>query len=220
MSGPANNRITTLLIANRGEIACRIIRTARQLGLRTVAIYSDADTKALHVRLADVACHVGPAPATMSYLDVDRIIKLARETGADAIHPGYGFLSENESFARACEAAGIVFVGPTADAIRAMGSKGVARELMEKAGVPVLPGINELGDDLDAAAGIGFPLLIKPAAGGGGKGMKIVRERGALAAAVASARREAKSSFGDDRLIVERYLDGPRHVEVQVFGDR
>ena len=212
-----------ILIANRGEIACRVMRTARRMGIRTVAVYSDADTDALHVRMADEACRIGPPPAAESYLNAAAILAAARATGAEAVHPGYGFLSENEDFAAACSAAGVIFIGPTPQAIAAMGDKAAAKRLMEKAGVPLVPGYH--GEKQDAAflekeaARIGFPLLIKPSAGGGGKGMRVVRERQAFAAALEGARREAKSSFGDDRVLIERYLERPRHIEVQVFGD-
>jgi 3-methylcrotonyl-CoA carboxylase alpha subunit len=213
-----------LLIANRGEIACRVARTARRLGIRTVAVYSEADAKALHVWLCDEAHLIGPAPARDSYLRAERILEVARRSGAQAIHPGYGFLSENEDFAEACAAAGVVFVGPPPAAIRAMGSKSAAKALMEKAGVPLVPGYH--GEDQDPALlarearRISYPVLIKASAGGGGKGMRIVREPSGFAEALASAKREAFSSFGDDRVLVERYLDRPRHIELQVFADR
>ena len=213
-----------LLIANRGEIACRVARTARRLGIRTVAVYSEADAKALHVSLCDEAHLIGPAPARDSYLRAERILEVARRSGAQAIHPGYGFLSENEDFAEACAAAGVVFVGPPPGAIRAMGSKSAAKALMEKAGVPLVRGYH--GEDQDPALlareaqRIGYPVLIKASAGGGGKGMRIVRDPAGFPEALASARREAISSFGDDRVLVERYLDRPRHIELQVFADR
>lgn len=214
------NPIRKLLIANRGEIACRIIRTARRMGMATVAVYSDADAGALHTRMADECYALGNPIALESYLNGDAIIRAALATGADAIHPAYGFLAENAGFADAVVAAGLVFVGPPGVAIRAMGQKGVARQRMIDAGVPVLPGINEVPEDhATAAATIGFPLLIKPAAGGGGKGMKIVRGNLELDDAVAAARREALSAFGSDELVFERFLEGPRHVEVQVFAD-
>ncbi|MBI4998763.1 MAG: acetyl/propionyl/methylcrotonyl-CoA carboxylase subunit alpha [Rhodocyclales bacterium] len=212
-----------ILIANRGEIACRVIRTARRLGVRSVAVYSEADATARHVRLADAAVCIGPAAARESYLNSERIIAAAQETGAQAIHPGYGFLSENEDFAAACAAAGLVFIGPPVAAIRAMGSKSAAKALMEKAGVPLVPGYH--GDRQDAdfladeARRIGWPVLIKASAGGGGKGMRIVRSAPEFADALASCQREAASSFGDDRVLIEKYLERPRHIEMQVFGD-
>jgi 3-methylcrotonyl-CoA carboxylase alpha subunit len=215
--------IRSLLVANRGEIACRIFRTARRLGLRTVAVYSDADAGARHVRAADTALRLGPAAARESYLDVARVIAAARASGAEAVHPGYGFLAENAGFAQACADAGLVFVGPPAGAIAAMGSKIVAKNRMRAAGVPVLPGYageeQALGQLAAAARSVGFPLIVKPAAGGGGKGMQIVRAEGELAAALAAARRLAESAFGDGALLLERYLPAPRHVEVQVFAD-
>ncbi|HEV2550553.1 MAG TPA: acetyl/propionyl/methylcrotonyl-CoA carboxylase subunit alpha [Stellaceae bacterium] len=213
-----------LLIANRGEIACRIIRTARRLGIATVAVYSEADADAFHVEHADEAYPIGPAPARESYLRIDRIIEVAQRAGATAIHPGYGFLSENADFAQACARAGIVFVGPPASAIRAMGSKSAAKALMEKAGVPLVPGYHgdeQEGDFLTKAAQrVGFPVLIKASAGGGGKGMRVVESAPKFAAALASAKREASSSFGDDRVLIEKYLTRPRHIEMQVFADR
>ena len=213
----------TVLIANRGEIACRIIRTCRRMGIRAVAVYSDADEDALHVALADDGRRIGPPPSRDSYLDIDAVMAAARASGADAIHPGYGFLAENPEFAAACAAAGIVFIGPPVEALRAMGSKSAAKALMEKAGVPVLPGYH--GDAQDdetlkkAAKKVGFPLMIKPSAGGGGRGMRLVERAKDFAEAVAAARREAKSSFADDRLLIERYLHRPRHIEVQLFAD-
>ena len=216
--------IRTLLIANRGEIACRVARSARAMGIHTVAVFSEADATAPHVRACDEAWPIGPAAAADSYLKADVILDVACRAGADAVHPGYGFLSENAGFARACEAAGVVFVGPPAAAIEAMGSKAGAKALMEKAGVPLVPGYH--GDDQNpgrlaaAARGIGFPVLLKASAGGGGKGMRVVRAESELAAAIDSAKREGRASFGDDRLIVEKYLERPRHVEVQVFADR
>jgi 3-methylcrotonyl-CoA carboxylase alpha subunit len=214
----------SVLIANRGEIACRVIRTARRLGLRTIAVYSEADRDALHVRLADEAHAIGPAAARESYLSIDAIIAAARSSRAQCIHPGYGFLAENAAFARACAAAAIAFVGPPERAIVQMGSKSEARQLMATAGVPVLPGYD--GDDQsadrlrDEAGRLGFPLLIKPTAGGGGKGMRIVRAAGELDEALAGARREASRSFGDDRVLLERFVETGRHVEIQVFADR
>ena len=215
--------LESLLIANRGEIACRIIRTARRLGVRSIAVYSAADRDALHTQLADEAVEIGPAEARASYLDAGRIVAAARDTRAAAIHPGYGFLSENAAFAAACASAGIVFVGPPPEAIRRMGSKSDARQLMTAAGVPVLPGYD--GEDqsdatLEAEARrLGFPLLIKPTAGGGGKGMRIVREATAFGEALASARRESGKAFGDDRVLLERFVEKGRHVEIQVFAD-
>ncbi|WP_294356386.1 acetyl/propionyl/methylcrotonyl-CoA carboxylase subunit alpha [uncultured Sphingomonas sp.] len=216
--------IQSLLIANRGEIACRIIRTARVLGIRTVAVYSDADADALHARLADEVVHIGPSPVRESYLVGERIIAAARETGAEAIHPGYGFLSENADFAQSVIDAGLVWVGPNPDSIRAMGLKDAAKERMIAAGVPVTPGY--LGADQSPerlrseADAIGYPVLIKAVAGGGGKGMRQVGDAAAFADALQSCQREAASSFGDDRVLIEKYIQSPRHIEVQVFGDR
>ncbi|MGQ0429225.1 MAG: ATP-binding protein [Gammaproteobacteria bacterium] len=215
--------IRRLLIANRGEIACRIIRTCRRLGVHAIAVHSDADRHARHVRLADEAFCIGPPPARESYLNVAAVIEAARATRADAIHPGYGFLSENAAFAEACAAAGIVFVGPTPAAIRAMGLKHEAKAIVSAAGVPVVPGY--MGEDQSPAqlareAGrVGFPLLVKAVAGGGGKGMRVVGNAAELGEAVAGARGEAESAFGDPRLMLERFLERPRHIEVQVFGD-
>jgi 3-methylcrotonyl-CoA carboxylase alpha subunit len=212
-----------ILIANRGEIACRVIRTARLMAIRTVAVYSAADEGALHVAMADEAHPIGPAPARESYLSIERVIEAARRSGAEAIHPGYGFLSENAEFAEACAASGIVFIGPPASAIRAMGSKSAAKALMEKAGVPLVPGYHGAAQDETLLAGearrIGYPVLIKASAGGGGKGMRIVERAEDFAAALAAARREAKSSFGDDTVLIERYLTRPRHIEMQIFAD-
>jgi 3-methylcrotonyl-CoA carboxylase alpha subunit len=212
-----------ILIANRGEIACRVIRTARLLGIRTVAVYSDADAKALHVEMADEAVHIGPAPARDSYLRADAILEAARTTGAEAIHPGYGFLSENAGFAEACAEAGVVFIGPPASAIRAMGGKSEAKALMETAGVPLVPGYH--GEDQSPellraeAKRIGFPVLIKASAGGGGKGMRVVTSAEEFDDQLNGAKREAINSFGDDRVLIERYVTRPRHVEIQVFAD-
>jgi 3-methylcrotonyl-CoA carboxylase alpha subunit len=206
-----------ILIANRGEIACRVMRTARGLGIGCVAVHSDADRGALHVRFADEARRIE------SYLDIDAVIAAARASGAEAIHPGYGFLSENEDFAAACARAGLVFIGPSPEAIAAMGDKAAAKRLMEKAGVPLVPGYH--GENQDAAllakeaARIGFPVLIKPSAGGGGKGMRIVSEKSSFARELEASKREAKSAFGDERVLIERYLERPRHIEIQVFGD-
>ena len=215
--------IESLLIANRGEIACRIIRTARSLGVRTVAVYSDADANALHVRMADEAVHIGPSPARESYLVGDKIIAAAKATGAEAIHPGYGFLAENADFAEAVVGAGLIWVGPKPDSIRAMGLKDAAKMLMQSAGVPVTPGY--LGESQEPkrlkkeAEAIGYPVLIKPVAGGGGKGMRRVDSASGFDDALESAKREAASSFGDDRVLIEKYIERPRHIEVQVFGD-
>jgi len=212
-----------MLIANRGEIACRIIQTCRRLGVETVAVYSEADARARHVRMADSAVCIGPAEASKSYLVADRIIEAAREAGAQAVHPGYGFLSENAGFARALAETGIVLVGPKPETIDAMGSKARAKAIMGDAGVPLVPGYH--GDDqsddtlADEAAKVGFPLMLKAAAGGGGKGMRIVRSADEFGDALAAARREAKAAFGDQRMILERYVEHPRHIEAQVFGD-
>ncbi|WGF88695.1 ATP-binding protein [Marinivivus vitaminiproducens] len=215
---------TTILIANRGEIACRVIRTARRLGIRTIAVYSDADIRALHVEMADEAWRIGPAPVAESYLNIGRIVEVARLAGAQAIHPGYGFLSENPSFVEAVEAAGLTFIGPTADAIRAMGLKDAAKALMEKAGVPVVPGYHGQDQDPDTLAAhagrIGYPLLIKARAGGGGKGMRRVDDPAGFFDALGSAKREATAAFGDGHVLLETYVRKPRHVEIQVFGDR
>jgi len=212
-----------ILIANRGEIACRVIKTARRLGIKTVAVYSEADAGARHVRLADEAVLIGPAAAKESYLVAARILEAAKQTGAQAIHPGYGFLSENAEFAEACAAAGVVFIGPPASAIRAMGSKSAAKQLMEKAAVPLTPGYhgdNQEPDFLQAEAdAIGYPVLIKAAAGGGGKGMRLVEKADDFKAALASCQREAASSFGSDHVLVEKYITKPRHIEIQVFAD-
>ena len=212
-----------ILIANRGEIACRVIKTARRLGIKTVAVYSDADRNARHVAMADEAVHIGPSAARESYLVAEKIIDAARRTGAQAIHPGYGFLSENAGFADTCAKAGIVFIGPPPAAIRAMGSKSEAKKIMEKAKVPLVPGYH--GDDqspelLAKEAGrIGFPVLIKASAGGGGKGMRVVESADKFADALAGAKREAKAAFADDHVLVEKYLTRPRHIEIQVFAD-
>ncbi|MCC0052498.1 MAG: acetyl-CoA carboxylase biotin carboxylase subunit [Rhodobiaceae bacterium] len=215
--------IATLLIANRGEIACRIIRTARALGITTVAVYSDADAAAQHVLMADKAVHIGPAPARASYLDFDKVLAAARDSGADAIHPGYGFLSENAAFAEACAKAGIIFVGPPPAAIRAMGLKDEAKALMLEAGVPVVPGYHGARQEADLlrskAYEIGYPVLIKAVAGGGGKGMRRVDKAVDFDEALAAARREAASAFGDERVLVEKFVTSPRHIEVQVFAD-
>jgi acetyl-CoA/propionyl-CoA carboxylase, biotin carboxylase, biotin carboxyl carrier protein len=213
----------TVLIANRGEIAVRVIRTLRRMGIRSVAVYSDADAGARHVREADVAVRIGPAAAASSYLSADRILGAAAATGAQAVHPGYGFLAENDAFARACAAAGLVFIGPSPQAIETMGDKIRAKQTVAAAGVPVVPGRAEAGltdqDLIGAAEQVGYPLMVKPSAGGGGKGMRLVREPDELAAALASARREAATSFGDDTLFIERFVPDPRHIEVQVLAD-
>lgn len=212
-----------ILIANRGEIACRVARTARRMGIGTVAVYSDADADAPHVQVCDEAAYIGPSPASESYLRVDRIVDAARRTGAQAIHPGYGFLSENAEFAEALEKAGIVFIGPASETIRAMGSKSAAKDLMEAAGVPTTPGYQGASQTLTTfraeARRIGYPVLLKASAGGGGKGMRRVDSEEDLRSALESARREARSAFGDDRLLIEKYITRARHVEVQVFGD-
>src|ERR687889_738923 len=209
----------TVLVANRGEIAVRVIRTLRAMGIRSVAVYSEADAGALHTRLADVAVPIGPAPAAQSYLSVERVLAAARRTGAQAVHPGYGFLSENVDFARACADAGIVFIGPPVEAIEAMGDKIRAKQTVSAAGVPVVPGRTEPGMSDDEVAEAAVPVLLKPSAGGGGKGMRVVRGTDELAEAIAGARREARNSFGDDTLLVERYVGNSRHIEVQVLGD-
>jgi 3-methylcrotonyl-CoA carboxylase alpha subunit/acetyl-CoA/propionyl-CoA carboxylase biotin carboxyl carrier protein len=218
---------STVLVANRGEIAVRVLRSARDAGLRTVAVYSDADSAAPHVRAADVAIRIGPPPAAQSYLSIPALLDAARRTGADAVHPGYGFLSERAAFARACQQAGLVFIGPPADVIEKMGRKDLARRIAVGAGVPVVPAVEEdearPRDDAAlasrAAADVGFPLLVKAASGGGGKGMRIAADAASLAAAIEAARREAASAFGDDTLLFERYVERGRHVEVQVLAD-
>ena len=213
-----------ILIANRGEIACRVIRTAQRLGIATVAVYSEADRRAMHVELADEAWPIGPPPPRESYLNIEAILDAARESGTEAVHPGYGFLSENAEFAEACEARGIAFIGPPASAIRTMGSKAAAKVLMQQYGVPLVPGYH--GEDqepdrlLDEAERIGFPILIKASAGGGGRGMRVVDGAAEFAAALASAKREAAAAFGDDRMLIEKYLLHPRHIEIQIFADR
>ncbi len=213
-----------LLIANRGEIACRIMKTAHRLGIKTVAVYSDADRDALHVEMADEAVHIGPAPAAQSYLVIDKIVAAAKETGAEAIHPGYGFLSENTKFAQALQQAGIVFVGPNPKAIEAMGDKIESKKLASKAKVSTVPGhlgvINDAKEATKIAEEIGFPVMIKASAGGGGKGMRIAWSAKEVAEGFASSQSEAKSSFGDDRIFVEKYIEEPRHIEIQVLGDK
>jgi len=219
-----SRHIDTLLVANRGEIACRVMRTARALGLTTVAVHSAIDAEARHAREADIRVDLGGAKPADSYLLVDKLIEAAKASGAQAIHPGYGFLSENAGFARACDAAGLIFLGPPASAIDAMGSKSAAKALMETAGVPLVPGYHGESQDYEtfraASAVIGYPVLLKAAAGGGGKGMKVVERETELAEALASAQREAKAAFGDSRMLVEKYVLKPRHVEIQVFADR
>src|SRR5690554_862133 len=216
--------LNKVLIANRGEIACRIIHTAREMGIQTVAVYSDADRNAQHVKLADEAVHIGAAPSNESYLCIDKIIAAAKRTGAEAVHPGYGFLAENETFAEALEQAGLIFVGPPVAAIQAMGSKSAAKTIMEKAGVPLVPGYH--GDDQSDALlraeteKMGYPVLLKAAYGGGGKGMRIVNSAAEFDEALASARREAKAAFSNDKMLVEKYIRQPRHVEIQVFCDQ
>ncbi|HEX5843507.1 MAG TPA: acetyl/propionyl/methylcrotonyl-CoA carboxylase subunit alpha [Pseudomonas sp.] len=216
--------IDTLLVANRGEIACRVMRTAKAMGIQTVAVHSAIDTNARHVREADLAVNLGGAKPADSYLRIDALIDAAKASGAQAIHPGYGFLSENAGFARAIEAAGLIFLGPPASAIDAMGSKSAAKALMEAAGVPLVPGYHGAAQDVEtfrvASNAIGYPVLLKAAAGGGGKGMKVVERESELAEALASAQREAQSSFGDSRMLVEKYVLKPRHVEIQVFADQ
>lgn len=212
-----------ILIANRGEIAVRVARTAKFMGVKTVAVYSDADQGAPHMRACDEAIHIGPAPATESYLRTDKILDAVKRTGAEAVHPGYGFLSENAEFADTLDKAGVTFIGPTADTIRAMGSKSAAKDLMEAAGVPTTPGYQ--GEDQSIAIfkkeakRIGYPVLLKATAGGGGKGMRLVKQESELEEALSSAQREAKSAFGDDRFLIEKYISRARHVEVQIFGD-
>ncbi|MGH3885337.1 MAG: biotin carboxylase N-terminal domain-containing protein, partial [Pseudonocardiaceae bacterium] len=213
----------TVLVANRGEIAVRVIRTLRAMGIRSVAVYSDADTDARHVRDADVAVRLGPAHAAQSYLSIPRILDAAARTGAQAVHPGYGFLSENAAFARACTEAGLVFVGPPADAIEAMGDKIRAKQTVAAAGIAVVPGSDASGLDDEglaaAAEEIGYPVLLKPSAGGGGKGMRAVHRAQDLPEAIASARRQSRGAFGDDTLLVERLVTTPRHIEIQVLAD-
>ncbi|WP_432120024.1 acetyl/propionyl/methylcrotonyl-CoA carboxylase subunit alpha [Streptomyces sp. bgisy032] len=208
----------TVLVANRGEIAVRVIRTLRSMGVRSVAVFSDADADARHVREADTAVRIGPAPASESYLSVERLLEAAARTGAQAVHPGYGFLAENAAFARACAEAGLVFIGPPADAIALMGDKIRAKETVREAGVPVVPGGRD-PELAEAARELGAPVLLKPSAGGGGKGMRLVRDLTRLEDEIASARREARASFGDDTLLVERWIDRPRHIEIQVLAD-
>ncbi len=227
---PHGRRFSAVLVANRGEIALRVIRAVKVAGLRSVAVYSDADRDAPHVRAADVAVHVGPAPASESYLSIPNLLSAAEASGADAVHPGYGFLSERSAFARAVVEAGLVFIGPPADVMDAMGRKDRAREIALAAGVPVVPAIDlaavERSESHVAGATpqsdlseVGFPILVKAAAGGGGKGMRIVRERQSLSEAVLAAKREAMAAFGDDTMIFERYVEHGRHIEVQILAD-
>ena len=221
MSSPV--KFTKILIANRGEIAVRVIRACRELGISTVAVYSEADRTALHVRYADEACFIGPSPSRESYLRMDTILEVARRTGAQAIHPGYGFLSENAAFAQACKDAGIVFIGPPAEAITAMGEKTAARRVAVEAGVPVVPGaLHPLADNaaiIAEAKRIGYPLMLKAAAGGGGKGLRLVHMAAELEPSIARARSEAKSAFGDDSLYIEKAIIKPRHIEIQILAD-
>src|SRR5271167_2119292 len=213
-----------ILIANRGEIACRVIKTARKMGIKTVAVYSDADRDSLHVELADEAVHIGPPPAAQSYLLIDKIVEACKATGAQAVHPGYGFLSEREAFPRALEKAGIVFIGPNPKAIAAMGDKIESKKAAAAANVSTVPGhLGVIEDDTQAvkiADEIGYPVMIKASAGGGGKGMRIAHSRNEVAEGFARARSEAKSSFGDDRVFIEKFIVNPRHVEIQVLGDK
>jgi acetyl-CoA carboxylase biotin carboxylase subunit len=212
-----------ILIANRGEIAVRVIRACREMGIRTVAIYSDVDRDALHVRYSDEAHHCGPPPARDSYLVIDRVIEIAKRAGADAIHPGYGFLAENGDFADRCESEGLVFIGPSGDVMRAMGDKVTARQTMAKAGVPIVPGtVERLSDDeaIEFAVEIGFPVMVKATAGGGGKGMRLVSHPSEMEQALQRARGEARASFGDDSLYVEKFVEEPRHIEIQILADR
>jgi acetyl-CoA carboxylase biotin carboxylase subunit len=216
--------IKKILVANRGEIAVRIMRSCREMGIETVAVYSDADRSSLHVRYANEAYHIGPSASSESYLRIDKILDVARRSGADAIHPGYGFLSENAGFARKCKAAGIKFIGPSAESIEAMGDKISARKRMIAAGVPVVPGTTEkIVDEAEAVRiikGIGLPVMIKASAGGGGKGMRLVRKEEEIKAAIRSAKSEAKTAFGDDSLYIEKYIESPHHIEFQVLADQ
>ena len=212
-----------ILIANRGEIACRIIETAKRLGIQTVAVHSDADKNSLHVTDSDQSFHIGPSPSTESYLQIDNIIQVAKESGTDAIHPGYGFLSENSEFAKKCNDAGLVFIGPPADSIEKMGKKDVAKRIMEDVGVPIIPGYHGESQDIEYLASvaekIGYPILIKASAGGGGKGMRIVYSKDEFRDSIDAVQRESQSSFGDQSCIIEKYLPKTRHIEVQIFGD-
>jgi len=224
-SGPVKKevRFDKILIANRGEIAVRVIRACRELGIRTVAVYSEADTESLHVRLADESVPIGPAPAAESYLDMGRIVEAARRTGAQAIHPGYGFLAENAGFAGLCEKEGIVFIGPNSAALALVGDKVRARQTMERAGIPTIPGMEPVSGSseeyLAAARSLGYPVMVKASAGGGGKGMRIVSDESGLVPALEAGRREARSAFGDETVYLEKYIEAPRHVEFQVLAD-
>ena len=212
-----------ILIANRGEIACRVIKSARKMGIKTVAVYSDADRNALHVKMADEAVHIGPAPAAQSYIVIDKIMEAIRATGAEAVHPGYGFLSERTSFAEALAAEGIAFIGPPVNAIAAMGDKIESKKLAKEAGVNTVPGspgeITSTEQALKVSREIGYPVMMKASAGGGGKGMRVVEKSEDFAAALASCQREARNSFGSDAVLIEKYVQRPRHIEIQVFGD-
>src|SRR5665213_3358303 len=216
--------IKKILVANRGEIAIRVMKTCREMGIATVAIYSDADKDSLFVKCADEAIAIGGFQASDSYLDQEKIINAAKKTGADAIHPGYGFLSENAGFVKKCSAADIIFIGPSADVVEAMGSKSKAKEIMQKAGIPTVPGYNGKDQSIEIflkeSEKIGYPILVKAAAGGGGKGMRIVNDKKELQEIVESAKREALKSFGDDTLLIEKYFESAKHIEFQIFGDQ
>ena len=213
-----------ILIANRGEIACRVIKTARKMGIKTVAVYSDADRGALHVRMADEAVHIGPSPANQSYIVIDKIMEAIRQTGAEAVHPGYGFLSENMKFAEALEAAGVAFIGPPSPAIEAMGDKITSKKIAQEAGVSTVPGYMGLIADAEEAVKIsneiGYPVMIKASAGGGGKGMRIAWNDTEAREGFESSKNEAANSFGDDRIFIEKFVTQPRHIEIQVLGDK
>jgi propionyl-CoA carboxylase alpha chain len=216
--------VKKILIANRGEIACRVIKTARRMGIKTVAVYSDADRNALHVAMADEAVHIGPAPSSQSYIVIDKILDALRKTGADAVHPGYGFLSENAAFAEALEKEGVAFIGPPVGAIQAMGDKITSKKIAAEAGVSTVPGHMGLIEDADQAAkiasSVGYPVMIKASAGGGGKGMRIAWNDEEAREGFQSSKNEAKSSFGDDRIFIEKFVTEPRHIEIQVLGDK
>ena len=213
-----------ILIANRGEIAVRIIRACREMGIKSVAIYSEIDRKALHVRLADEAYPVGPSPANQSYLNMDKIVEVTKQSGAEAVHPGYGFFAENYEFVKRLESEGIIFIGPPSSAVKLLGDKVMARKTMRNAGVPIVPGTEvEIGSEDQGTAiaeKVGFPILIKAVGGGGGKGMRIVREKSELKSALRAASSEAKSAFADPRIYIEKYLERPRHVEIQILADK